>query len=484
MIETVEDRFTAKARLTATWERTDRIFEILAKDAWLAQPIALRHPFIFYLGHLPAFAWNHVCAGVLDRSPFNPAFDELFSRGIDPDVDDPAHCHDHPEIPDRWPSLDEVLAYRDRVRAAVLDAIGPVADRSGTHVMGRNGRVFSMVIEHEQMHQETLLYMLERLDFARKVRPAWVPAYALGPGRPAGRVEVPSGMTKLGAAIEDVAFGWDNEFSVLETLVPAFSIDATPVTNTQFRAFVEDGGYRRRELWQPDDWLWREESGLDHPVVWERHADRWVYRTIFDLLPLEAVGDWAVYVSLAEARAYARWQGARLPTEAEFHRAAFGDAGAGKRFPWGADSSPTAREFQLPPVGPHAGGVASVGCQRVGRAGPDRRWVGMDGHGLRGPAGLRGLYPGLPGLLGRFLRRQALRAQGRIVGHGGRPRPPELPQLVPGPLPLRLRQVPLRRRRRLKKAHLLRWRPRQGAQRRETTPRAAGFGRRLAAGPF
>ena len=71
MIETVEDRFTAKARLTATWERTDRIFEILAKDAWLAQPIALRHPFIFYLGHLPAFAWNHVCVGVLEHSPFN-----------------------------------------------------------------------------------------------------------------------------------------------------------------------------------------------------------------------------------------------------------------------------------------------------------------------------------------------------------------------------------------------------------------------------
>jgi hypothetical protein len=222
MIETVKDRSTAKVRLAATWERTDRIFEILAKDAWLAQPIALRHPFIFYLGHLPAFAWNHVCVGVLGHAPFNAAFDELFSRGIDPDVDDPAHCHDHPEIPDRWPSLDEVLSYRDQVRSAILDAIDPVSERSETHVMGRNGRVFSMVIEHEQMHQETLLYMLAQLDFARKVRPAWLPAYALGAGRPAGRVEVPSGMAKLGAAIEDVAFGWDNEFSALERLVPPF----------------------------------------------------------------------------------------------------------------------------------------------------------------------------------------------------------------------------------------------------------------------
>ena len=96
-------------------------------------------------------------------------------------------------------------------------------------------------------------------------------------------------MAKLGAAIEDVAFGWDNEFSALETLVPAFSIDATPVTNTQFRAFVEDRGYRRREvLWQPDDWQWREESGLDHPVVWERRADRLALS--HDLRPAPARG--------------------------------------------------------------------------------------------------------------------------------------------------------------------------------------------------
>ncbi len=113
------------------WARTDRIFDILAPEAWLAQPISLRHPFIFYVGHLPAFAWNHVCGGVLERPPFNAAFDELFSRGIDPDVDDPAHV---PRSPGRARPLacaGEVLDYRDRVRAAVLDAAGPVADRAG-----------------------------------------------------------------------------------------------------------------------------------------------------------------------------------------------------------------------------------------------------------------------------------------------------------------------------------------------------------------
>ena len=114
MVETMTDR------LTEAWARTDRIFEILAPGAWLAQPIALRHPFIFYLGHLPAFAWNHVGGELLGRPTFNAGFDDLFSRGIDPDVDDPSRCHDHPDVPSAWPSVPEVLAYRDHVRAALL----------------------------------------------------------------------------------------------------------------------------------------------------------------------------------------------------------------------------------------------------------------------------------------------------------------------------------------------------------------------------
>ena len=144
---------TVSERLAAAWARTDRIFELLVPGAFLARPIALRHPFIFYVGHLPAFAWNHICAGVLERSSLNAAFDELFSRGIDPDVDDPTHCHAHPEVPDSWPPLAEVLAYRDRVRAAVLDSIDAVSGRAPANLMARDERVFSMVIEHELMHQ-------------------------------------------------------------------------------------------------------------------------------------------------------------------------------------------------------------------------------------------------------------------------------------------------------------------------------------------
>ncbi|HKC07108.1 MAG TPA: SUMF1/EgtB/PvdO family nonheme iron enzyme, partial [Methylomirabilota bacterium] len=307
MVETIADR------LTDAWARTDRIFGLLAPGSWLAQPIALRHPFIFYLGHLPAFAWNHVGGGVLDQLPFNAAFDELFSRGIDPDVDDPTHCHDHPEVPDRWPAVDEVVAYRDRVRAALLASVDAVAARADAHLMAREGRVFSMVIEHELMHQETLLYMLQRLPLERKMRPAWLPPYVLGPGRPAGPVEVPAGPATLGARFDELPFGWDNEFSALEVHVPAFRIDGTPVTNGEFQAFVEDGGYTRADLWIDEDWVWRGHDRVEHPAVWELVDGAWIYRTLFDRLPLDQVTDWPVYVSLAEARAFARWRGGRLP---------------------------------------------------------------------------------------------------------------------------------------------------------------------------
>src|SRR5262244_3745886 len=147
---------------TTTWRRTDLLFALVAREAMLSRPISLRHPFIFYAGHLPAFAWNHICRGVLQRSSFNPHFDEVFDRGIDPDVDDPSRCHAHPDVPERWPALEEVIAYRDRVRSAILESIGELVAHAATSLMAERSRVLSMAIEHELMHQETLLYIVQQ----------------------------------------------------------------------------------------------------------------------------------------------------------------------------------------------------------------------------------------------------------------------------------------------------------------------------------
>jgi ergothioneine biosynthesis protein EgtB len=330
---------TVAERLLRAWQRTDRIFSTLRPGAFLARPIALRHPFIFYVGHLPGFAAIHICQGTLGQPSFAPAFDDMFSRGIDPDVDDPTRCHDHPDVPERWPDLDDVLAYRDRVRAAVLASIDAVAERSAVDPMAQNGRVLAMVVEHELMHQETLLYMVQQLAPELKTRPAWLPDDARGAAVPGRLVTIPAGRVSLGADFENLSFGWDNEFPALSVDVAGFAMDSMPVSSAEFLEFVESGAYGRPALWREDDWAWKVQAGLEHPQFWIRRGGQWFQQTAFDVLPLREVEGWPAYVSLAEARAYARWRGGRLPTEAEFHRAAFGQPGGGEReFPWAPDT--------------------------------------------------------------------------------------------------------------------------------------------------
>jgi ergothioneine biosynthesis protein EgtB len=351
-------------RFRALWERTDRLLALVGADGILERPIALRHPFIFYVGHLPAFGWNHVCRRRLGRPSFNPRFDDIFDRGIDPDVDDPARCHAHPEVPDAWPSLREVHAYRDRVRAEILASLDEMGDAPA-------GRVLLMVLEHEQMHQETLLYMMKRLPPSRLVRPPLPPLYTFGDARRARPIEIDAGEATIGADVADLDFGWDNELPRLTLAVPRFVIDSTPVTNGEFLDFVESGGYGRPDLWD-DDWRWKEAAALAHPLSWTHRDGTWIYRTLVDELPLTSVRDWPVYVSLAEARAFATWRGARLPREAEYHRAAYGEPGGGERpFPWG-DDEPTPRHgnfhfahWSPVPVGSHPAGASAWGVHEL-----------------------------------------------------------------------------------------------------------------------
>ena len=354
------------------WERTDRLLALIAPSAVLDRPIALRHPFIFYVGHLPAFAWNQVCRGLLGRPSFNARFDEMFDRGIDPDVDDPTRVHAHPEVPDTWPDLADVHAYRDRVREAILTAIDEVADAPVGRVMATNGRALLLALEHEQMHQETLLYMLHQLPLSRMSRRALTPVYATGDAVRARSIAIEAGLATLGADFDTLDFGWDNEFPRLTVEVPRFVIDSVPVTNGVFLEFVEGGGYDRRDLWAPDDWSWKEAVGLHHPMAWIPADGNWRYRTLLDELPLRAVHGWPVYVSLAEARAFARWRGRRLPTEAEYHRAAYGEPGGGERpFPWGdAEPAPHHGNFDFAhwapvPAGSHPAGTSAWGVHEL-----------------------------------------------------------------------------------------------------------------------
>jgi ergothioneine biosynthesis protein EgtB len=231
-------------------------------------------------------------------------------------------------------------------------------------------------IEHRLMHAETLAYMLPHLPmegFARRVLPVDQP----GPQRPGygrtgeigrvRRVAIPAGMATLGQMRADGAFGWDNEFEGHETHVPEFTIDARNVTNGEFLDFVRAGGYTQRSLWNEADWQWRADHRLEHPLLWRRRGNTWWQRASFAEIPLDVHGP--VQASLAEARAYARWRGARLPSEAEFHRAAYGTKSGDERpYPWGREAPDSRRHgnfdflrYDPGPVGAYPAGDSAFG---------------------------------------------------------------------------------------------------------------------------
>jgi ergothioneine biosynthesis protein EgtB len=349
---------------TRNRERSVALFDMLDESAYYERPIALRNPIVFYEGHLPAFNVIVLIKRGLGRPGVDERLEQLFARGIDPEDEASAHARGKPSS---WPGRDEVLGYARQADALVVDALKhadleqaghPVLDRaSGVHVM----------LEHEAMHQETLLYMWHRLEPARKLARVPLPVSASVPAPAPRSVHVPAGLATLGAHRHE-RFGWDNEFDAIVVDVPAFDIDVYNVTNAQYLKFVEAGGYRAPALWSDEGWRWLSESGVQHPIFWERAGDGWLWRGQFARIPLPPA--WPVYVSHAEASAFARWRGGRLPTEAEYHRAAFGTPeGRERDFPWG-EAPPNASRghfdfagFDPVPVGSRPGGASAWGVE-------------------------------------------------------------------------------------------------------------------------
>ncbi len=307
------------------------MFDLVAPRAYNARPISLRNPIVFYEGHLPAFNVNTLLKKGLGRAGVDPVLERIFERGIDPEDEKNAAPRGNLSS---WPARDEVLRFADAADLAIRDALPLAVLERETRPALRRGEAVFAILEHELMHQETLLYMLHRLPHSQK---HWPQRPAPDPGGPAPApetVRVPAGVAVLGASIERTRFGWDNEFPTLKIEVPAFEIDVYDVTNEQFLDFVNAGGYERENLWTPEDWRWIRTASIRYPIFWTRRDEEWRWQGMFEDLPLPP--GWPVYVSHAEASAYARWRGKRLPTEAEFHRAAYATPSEVERaYPWG-----------------------------------------------------------------------------------------------------------------------------------------------------
>ena len=318
-------------------QRTRQLFDLLTgEDTYYSQPISLRHPIVFYEGHLPAFSFNTLVKRGLGGASIDPALEQLFARGIDPD-EDAAAGSDAERNRARWPSREAVQQFADEADARVLDALASAEIEQAGHPLLDRGEAVFAILEHEAMHQETLLYMWHRLPLELKQGPDWYRPRVGGAAPDQQWITIPAGSATLGANAKDLAFSWDNERPSQVEELPVFEIEQHNVTNAAFMTFVDAGGYRDPNLWNEKDWEWIQQQRVEHPLFWERHDGKWFWRGMFSLIPLPAA--WPVYVSHAEASAFARWRGARLPTEAEFQRAAYGTPeGNERRYPWGDDT--------------------------------------------------------------------------------------------------------------------------------------------------
>jgi ergothioneine biosynthesis protein EgtB len=273
-------------------------------------------PLGWHLGHIGVTEsfW------ILQQCKQEPTLSAVYDRFFTP-ADNPKPQRIH------LPPRAEILSYLETVRGQVVAFLDRV-DFNAAHPLLHEGGICHMLIQHEEQHTETILLIKQLLaaDWCGKFSP-WntphpipLPQGERGPvtRRPTMAL-IPAGPFLMGS--DDRARTLDNERPRHERRVAAFAIDRWPVTNAEYERFVETGGYRNRSLWGEEGWRWREQSAVEQPLHWRRTANGWRQCSadgMRSLMPEHPVRG----VSWYEAEAYARFMGKRLPTEAEWEKAA------------------------------------------------------------------------------------------------------------------------------------------------------------------
>jgi iron(II)-dependent oxidoreductase len=312
-------------QLSETRARTLRLTHDLSAEQLMGPMLPIVNPILWEIGHVGWFHEYWTLRNLHGQPPLIARADSLWNSST--------VAHDT-----RW-DLD--LPDRDGVFAFLADVLERQRDRLGGRVEPPGRYFYELAIRHEDMHVEALAYMRQTLGYARPG--------ALGEAAPApagalpGDVEVPGGTWRLGSEPAD-GFVFDNEKWAHETEVAPFRIARAPVTNAEFAAFVDDGGYRRREFWSDAGWAWRASANAEKPVYWIAKTDGgWTWRRYdrSEPLPLHAP---VAFVNWYEADAWCRWAKRRLPSETEWEAAAIGEpdgagarlSGSKRRWPWGA----------------------------------------------------------------------------------------------------------------------------------------------------
>jgi iron(II)-dependent oxidoreductase len=345
--------------LASSRTRSLALLEPLDEHDLTRQVSPLMSPLVWDLAHIGNYEELWLLREVAGVAPLRPEIDRLYDAFEHPRAE-------RPSLPILGPA--DARRYLSRVRSEVLD----VLDR--TPLEGRplvqDGFVFGMVVQHEHMHDETILATLQLRGGPRTLPPD-VPLPAGRPVPPHDDVLVPDGESVQGAATDPWAL--DNERPAHRVSLPSFRIDRVPVTNAMYAAFLEAGGYRDPRLWDPRGWEHLQSSGRRAPMTWGPDGAGWWTCTRFgETVPVEPDAP-VEHVCWYEADAYARWAGRRLPTEAEWEKACGWDPEAGhlRRFPWG-EQDPTPelanlgqRASRPAPVGAYPAGASAYGVEQM-----------------------------------------------------------------------------------------------------------------------
>jgi iron(II)-dependent oxidoreductase len=348
--------------LTAARGRTTLLTGSVDDADLVRQHSPLMSPLVWDLAHIANQEELWLLREVGGRDPMHPEIDPLYDAFEHPRAE-------RPTLPLLPPA--EARAYGYEVRARVLDLLsGARFDRGAGPRLLDDGFAFGMIAQHEAQHDETML-ITHQLRKGPAVltadAPPPAPADAL---RLPSEVLVPGGPFTMGTSTDPWAL--DNERPAHTVAVPGFYIDMTPVTCGAYAEFIADGGYDDPRWWTADGWAHRQRAGLSAPLYWRQDGAQWV-RSVFGRVEPIAPAEPVLHVSWYEADAYARWAGRRLPTEAEWEKAARFDpaTGSSRRYPWGdAEPAPElanlGQEFLRPaPAGSYAAGAAPSGARQL-----------------------------------------------------------------------------------------------------------------------
>lgn len=356
-----EDRDFAviTARLEQVRERTLSLIAGLDWQILQAQHVPILSPMVWDLGHIANFEELWLCQSLAGLEPLKAEFATMFDAVLNPRPT-------RKDLP--LPVARTLWDYMSRVRTRALDVLQRGSSREPVQLLDR-GFFYEMVAEHEEQHQETLLQLLQVLE-----SPSYLPAQrrSLPPGREldSSMVLIPEGSFQMGSP--GGGFAYDNERQAHAATLPAYRIDKTPVSCGQYLAFVEDCGYDREDLWSVAGWQWRSESGVLAPGNWLQGREGWRVRHMDRIEPLRRDLP-VVHVGFYEAEAYARWAGKRLPSEAEWEKAALWDPETqrARLYPWGDEiphpeiANVDQLGFQPAPIGAYPRGASAYGVEQL-----------------------------------------------------------------------------------------------------------------------